>query len=175
MQIFLHMPFRAMLTGACRPPEPCMDITRETLEQTFAQLSDTELLARYASPDLTELGRAVAREALEARDMAVPADAIFDTGNDAGGALPGSHALVVLTRFWTPTEAYLLQALLAAEGVPAVVADANTVQANQLWATALGGVRVLVPEAFLPQAQAVQAAFKNGEYALDENSTDYEK
>ncbi|MES2130201.1 MAG: DUF2007 domain-containing protein [Pseudomonadota bacterium] len=89
----------------------------------------------------------------------------------AGGEdelLPGRDLLEV-ARYFVPTEAHIVQGCLAASGVPAVVADANLVQTNSLWTAALGGVRILVPESFLAQAQAIIAAFERGDYQLNEN------
>jgi hypothetical protein len=39
-----------------------------------------------------------------------------------------------------------------------------------LLAPALGGVRILVPRAYLEQARAVLDAFERGEFELDENA-----
>jgi hypothetical protein len=57
-----------------------------------------------------------------------------------------------------------------ASGIPAVLADAHLVQTDLLLAPALGGVRILVPEDHLLQAQAVLDAFQRGEFALGEDA-----
>jgi hypothetical protein len=62
---------------------------------------------------------------------------------------------------------------LEAAGVPAVVADANLVQMNSLWAIALGGVRVLVPASRVAEAKDVIAAFNRGDFALPNNFDNY--
>ena len=82
--------------------------------------------------------------------------------------LPGRDLFPVASYF-VPTDAHIVQGCLAASGVPAVVADANLVQTNSLWTAALGGVRILVPESFLAQAQAIIAALDRGEYQLNED------
>jgi hypothetical protein len=51
-----------------------------------------------------------------------------------------------------------------------VLADAHLVQTDLLLAPALGGVRILAPEDYLQQAQAVLEAFQRGEFALDEDA-----
>jgi hypothetical protein len=84
-------------------------------------------------------------------------------------ALPGRD-LFVVAKCMVPTDAYLLQGCLVAGGVPAVVADANHVQADLLIAPALGGVRILAPAAFLAQAAQILAAYERGEYALDDDA-----
>jgi hypothetical protein len=84
-------------------------------------------------------------------------------------ALPGRD-LFVVAKCLVPTDAYLLQGCLVAGGVPAVVADANHVQADLLIAPALGGVRILAPAAFLVQAKEILAAYERGDYRLDEDA-----
>jgi hypothetical protein len=84
-------------------------------------------------------------------------------------ALPGRD-LFVVAKCLVPTDAYLLQGCLVAGGVPAVVADAHHVQADLLIAPALGGVRILAPQAYLQQAQQILAAYERGDYALDDDA-----
>ena len=84
-------------------------------------------------------------------------------------ALPGRD-LFVVAKCMVPTDAYLLQGCLMAGGVPAVVADANHVQADLLIAPALGGVRILAPASDLAQAAAIIAAYERGDYALDDDA-----
>ena len=83
--------------------------------------------------------------------------------------LPGRD-LVEVARYLIPLEANLVQGCLVASGIPAVLADANLVQTDLLLAPALGGVRILVPEDHLQQAQAVLEAFARGEFELGEDA-----
>ena len=83
--------------------------------------------------------------------------------------LPGRD-LFEVARYLIPMEASLVQGCLAASGIPAVLADAHLVQTDLLLAPALGGVRILVPEDHLVQAQAVLEAYRRGEFALDEDA-----
>lgn len=78
--------------------------------------------------------------------------------------------LTELARYLVPMDANLVQGCLVAAGIPAVLADANLVQTNLLLAPALGGVRIMVPEDWLRQAEGVLAAYQRGEYALDEDA-----
>jgi hypothetical protein len=84
-------------------------------------------------------------------------------------ALPGRD-LFVVAKCLVPTDAYLLAGCLVAGGVPAVVADANHVQADLLIAPALGGVRILAPASFLAQAEEILAAYERGDYQLDDDT-----
>lgn len=83
--------------------------------------------------------------------------------------LPGRD-LFEVARYLAPMEARLAQGCLQASGIPAVVADDQLVQANMLWAPALGGVRVLVPQDYLQQAEATLDAMRRGEFALDDDA-----
>ena len=91
------------------------------------------------------------------------------TGAPDLARLPGRD-LVEVARYLIPLEANLVQGCLAASGVPAVLADAHLVQTDLLLAPALGGVRILVPQDYLQQAQAVLEAFARGEFELGEDA-----
>jgi hypothetical protein len=84
-------------------------------------------------------------------------------------AIPGRD-LFIVARYLIPMEASLMQGCMEASGIPAVLADAHLMQADLLLAPALGGVRILVPAAYVQEALAVIDAFKRGEFALDEDS-----
>lgn len=105
-------------------------------------------------------------------------DQLLRAAPDSAGPLAGAameaqatgRDLFVVAKCLVPTDAYLLQGCLVAGGVPAVVADANHVQADLLIAPALGGVRILAPAAFLELAADILAAYERGDYALDEDA-----
>lgn len=82
-------------------------------------------------------------------------------------AVPGTDLFVVAARARV-TDAALVQGCLVASGVPAVLADANLVQAYAGAVTALGGVPIMVPQRYLQQALDVLAAYDRGDFALDE-------
>ena len=146
-----------------------MTVTRQSLVEHFQLLSDEELLAQFQSGELTELAEEVAGSELrrpEHRLSPSPApktswtkpptesDAAVDTGD-----------LELVARYATAAEAYMLQGRLEQEGVPAIVADALTAQ--NLVPLATGGVRVLVPEAYLSRARDIASAIEKGDFALD--------
>jgi hypothetical protein len=105
---------------------------------------------------------------LQGADMTQALNALL-AGTPEAELLPGRD-LVEIARFLIPMEASLVQGCLVASGIPAVLADAHLVQTDLLLAPALGGVRILAPEAYLQQAQAVLEAFQRGEFALDEDA-----
>lgn len=90
-------------------------------------------------------------------------------GQAEAEAIPGRD-LFAVAKCLVPTDAYVLQGCLVASGIPAVVADANHVQADLLMAPALGGVRILVPAAHLDEARRVLDAFERGAFALDDDA-----
>ncbi|HEX4510100.1 MAG TPA: DUF2007 domain-containing protein, partial [Burkholderiaceae bacterium] len=78
---------------------------------------------------------------------------------------PASDAegdFVTVARRFDPIAAELLRGRLAADGIPARLADAHLVQAYNLCAAALGGVRVMVPASWAPQALRAIAAVEHG-------------
>lgn len=92
-----------------------------------------------------------------------------DDQGDELGATGGP--LRICTRFLLPLDAEIFAARLHAEGIAAVVMDSNTIYANGAFHTSLGmgGVRVMVPEPQMADAQRILAAFNAGEYAIDDD------
>jgi hypothetical protein len=80
---------------------------------------------------------------------------------------PARSSLRVCTRFMLPLDAQIFAARLTAEGIFAQVMDADSVYGNGSLGT--GGVRVMVRDAQMADAQRVLVAFNAGEYAIDED------
>src|SRR5262249_55517631 len=77
--------------------------------------------------------------------------------------------LVEVARLLDPIEAEMLRGRLEAEGVPAMVADKLTAT-QVLYRYTIGGVRILVPEAYLERAREVVKADARGDYAIDDRT-----
>jgi hypothetical protein len=77
--------------------------------------------------------------------------------------------IITVARRFDPIEAELLRGRLAADGIPATLGDANLVQTYALCASALGGVRVMVPEAYAKQALRAIAAIEHGDLLLEDD------
>lgn len=75
--------------------------------------------------------------------------------------------MTVIARLPTAQEALTLKGCLQAAGIPATLGDAHTVQTNMLWATALGGVRVMVPQTLVARAHEVIADYRSGALEID--------
>jgi hypothetical protein len=74
---------------------------------------------------------------------------------------------VTVARMSTVTEATILRNSLAAAGIPAVVGDANFIQADTWMTAAVGGVRVLVPASLVQEAKSQIAELERGAYVLE--------
>ena len=147
-----------------------MKIDKKELENHFEQLSDAEIMRRVESGSLIDIALDVAVAELQRRGLS-PVKPTESAPVEEGllDAAEGRD-MVELARMLTPTEAHILQARLVEEGIPAVVADAHLAQANYLWALAVGGARVLVPESFLGAAYEIKAAVARGDYSLEEDA-----
>lgn len=88
---------------------------------------------------------------------------------DEAYSLPGRD-LHTVAQFLAPTDAHLARGFLVAAGIPAVVADDNHVQAYELLAPAMGGVRVLAPAEFIDEARRLLDERAKGTFELDENT-----
>jgi Putative prokaryotic signal transducing protein len=94
-----------------------------------------------------------------------PDDAVGDEAALAHGPLK------LCARYQNPMDAQVFAARLATEGLAPQVLDANTVYASGalFGSLSLGGVRVMVPESQIDEANRIRAAFDAGEYAIDED------
>jgi len=84
------------------------------------------------------------------------------------GEEPPHGELVTVTRVFNSLEAEMLRGCLEAEGIPATLGDAQTVQTDTLLTVALGGIRVMVPAAFADAARQTVTAFERGALAIDD-------
>jgi hypothetical protein len=134
------------------------------LASQTAQLNDEELLSRYAYASLTDEALAITRREIDRRGLRLPTSAI---ARKVGAEEAGDYELVA--RFLNPTDAHLAHCALEAARIPSIVADANLVQTNSLWAIAIGGARLLVPARRRGEAEAVLAAVARGDFALSDD------
>lgn len=138
--------------------------TRESLIETFRELADEELVRRCASGELTDFARSIALAEVRTRGLEVPPEpqAVVEQDEYLGD-------WVMIARYLSYTEAHLLKSCLEAAGVPAAVADAHLVQTDALLTPAMRGASVRVPASRAAEALEIIAAYKRGEFRLDEN------
>ena len=65
--------------------------------------------------------------------------------------------LTTIASYSFPWEAQIAKARLDAEGIPAFVADEQTINMQWLYSNAMGGVRLQVPQAFASRAVEILA------------------
>ena len=65
--------------------------------------------------------------------------------------------LTTIASYSFPYEAHIAKARLDSEGVPAFVADEQTINMQWLYSNAMGGVRLQVPDQFVAQARTILA------------------
>jgi hypothetical protein len=141
--------------------------TNTELASHFAQLTDEELLSRYASNTLTEEAGSAALREIRRRGLNVPpkdVDAMEALGDNA---YAGDFKIVA--RFLEPMNAYVMRSYLEAAGVPVLVTDDQLTQVYSLWAVAIGGARVMVSAGHVAEAREVIKAFHNGDLAIGED------
>lgn len=134
--------------------------TQEVAER-IRDMSDDELIQRFAAGTFTESATPIALAELAARGLPQPEPTPL-----AELEQPYEGDYVTVGRFLNPTDAYVICSCLEAGGVPAIVADANLAQTNSLWAIAMGGARVLVPSMRVAEAREVIDAFNRGDFSL---------
>jgi hypothetical protein len=118
-----------------------------------------------AQPSTTGVGMDKALSAPGSIDQHDPAA----EGTPSDTLLPGRD-LFEIARYLVPMDAMLAHGCLQAAGIPAVLADDQLVQANLLWAPAIGGVRILVPQEYIQPAEAALEALQRGDFALDDDT-----
>jgi len=143
-----------------------MQPDRPELEARYREMSDEELWRRIDGGNLTDLALEVALA--EAASRGLRGEAQPAAGH---GVEPARGSLKIATRFLLPVDAHVFAARLEQEGIEAHVMDADTIYAVGAFMGSLarGGVRVMVPESQLADAERILAAYNAGEYAIDEN------
>jgi hypothetical protein len=105
-------------------------------------ISSTSMTAAIDQPWLPLMARQSADTTAGVIDP--PADDAGDDGGDGDG-----DRWVTVATFWSSVEAHLARNVLEGEDIPVVIYDENVVSTHWLAASALGGIKLLVP---LPDA-----------------------
>jgi len=136
-----------------------VNTTEHELELVFKNLRDEELLLQCASGSLTEEAQAIALKQARLRGLnpIKPQPVVEERETYLGD-------LVIVVHNLTSTEAHLYKTLLEATGIPAEVGDVNFSRAYG----SLYSASVKVPETFVAEAKEVLAAFRRGDFALDD-------
>lgn len=135
---------------------------QDDLAAYFRGLTDEELIRQYSPNRLTTAAQSIAEAEIRSRDLHLPELEAPAETDEPVAAYHGDFRTVA--RRLDPTEAHILKAHLQSCSIPAMVADANLVQANPFLGAAVGGASVRVPEAFVPEALELIAGFDKGEF-----------
>ena len=139
--------------------------SRSSLEETFRELADDELQRRCASGELTEFARSIALEELRARGLDVPREPAIQKQPEE----PYLGDWVKVAQYLSYTEVHVVRSCLEAAGIPAEVADAQLIQTDGLLTPAMRGASVRVPSAYAGEARKVIAAYRRGNFRLDDD------
>jgi len=147
-----------------------MSNPRDDLTETYRDMSEEELMDRWATGNLTEVAMAVARAEFLKRRIQPPEMAPAEIVEPETG-IEETVIFVTVARSLIPSELHILRARLEADGIRSFVADDNTTQANSLWSVAVGGARLLVAQELAEEARQIIDLMKSGKFALRESDT----
>ncbi|WP_299824301.1 DUF2007 domain-containing protein [uncultured Pontibacter sp.] len=81
-----------------------------------------------------------------------------------------AERLITIATFNDVTEAHILKGRLEAEGILCFLGDENIVGVQPFYATAVGGVKLKVPETEVMEAKAILARIQEGSTLFDYDS-----
>jgi hypothetical protein len=138
---------------------------RAELTETYADMSDAELMERWSDGNLTDLAMEVARAEFAKRGIEPPE---IKPQQNADEATDSEEAVTFVTvaRSLVPSDLHVLRARLEADGIPSFVVDDNITRMNSLWSVAVGGARLLVPERLAADARRIIEYVRSGRFAL---------
>jgi hypothetical protein len=138
---------------------------RTELAEAFRSMGEDELIERWRSGNLTEIAVEVARAEFATRAIQVPPFEAAEA-HAVDRAAPSSVSFVMVARSLEPWQIEILRARLQAEGIDAFVADGGINKANPFYSIAVGGVRLMVPQASSAQALRIVELVRSGQFAL---------
>ena len=138
---------------------------QEALAEIYRNFSDEYLLEKLGSGTMIALAVKVAEDELESRGISYRP---MPQQEEAYAAPIPYQALqfVTVASSLNSIALHILRARLEAEGIPAIVADANMAQS---YSVAVGGARVQVPSEFYEEARQIIADVNSGALALNDD------
>ncbi|HED3889012.1 TPA: DUF2007 domain-containing protein [Morganella morganii] len=82
---------------------------------------------------------------------------------------PTRSRYALVAQYLSPLDARIEAGLLESEGIEVMLLDENIVWNNQMYAQAVGGVKLLVNQDELTRAQEVLADYHHGDFGIDED------
>ena len=142
-----------------------MELFKGALVEIYRHFSDEYLLEKLHSKTMTELAQQVVKEELESRGICylpMPAQAFVFAAPVRNYPLE----YVTVASSFNSITMHILRARLEAEGIPAILADANMAQSYSLVSVAVGGVRLQVPVEYAEEAMQIIADVNSGALAV---------
>lgn len=81
---------------------------------------------------------------------------------------PTRSRYALLAQYLSPLDARIEAGLLESEGIEVMLLDENIVWNNQMYAQAVGGVKLLVNQDELTRAQEILADYHHGDFGINE-------
>lgn len=141
-----------------------MELFKGALAEIYRHFSDEYLLEKLRSETMIELAEQVAKEELESRGICY-----LPMREQEFVAPPVRNyplEYVTVASSFNSITMHILRARLEAEGIPAILADANMAQSYSLASVAVGGVRVQVPVEYTDEAEQIIADVNSGALML---------
>jgi hypothetical protein len=140
---------------------------RTDLAERYCEMSEKELIERWAEGNLTELAKDVMEA--EFRERGIPLPATTPPAEHGEPVEPEKRvAFQTVARSMNQADIQILRARLEAEGIPAYVADEGMNRMISLYSVAFGGMRLLVPQEFAAEAREIIRLLRSGRFALRE-------
>lgn len=145
-----------------------MVIFKNVLAEIYRRFSDEYLLEKLRSGTLIEMAEQVVQEELESRGVSyLPWPPETETVAEPIHYHPLNFVTVASSL--NSITMHILRARLEAEGIPAILADANMAQSYSTVSVAVGGVRVQVPADLVENARQIIADINSGALMLTED------
>lgn len=141
-----------------------MTIFKDALAELYRHFSDEYLLEKLRSGTMTELAQQVAKEELASRGITY--SPLPEQEQPAPTVIYDPLQFVTVASSLNSMTMHILRARLEAEGIPAILADANMAQSYSIVSVAVGGVRLQVPAEFVEEARQIIADVNSGALAL---------
>ena len=140
-----------------------MTIFKDALAEIYRNFSDEYLLEKLDSGTMTDLAVKVAKQELATRGISwLP----MPQEKTAEPVRYQALQFVTVANSFNSIALHILRARLEAEGIPAIVADANMAQS---YSVAVGGARLQVPSEFYDEARQIIADVNSGALALNDD------
>lgn len=140
----------------------------EDLAEAYRNFSDEYIFDKLHSGTLTDRAVKIAGEELDSRGLCYW-EASQPEASHVKPVMYHASQFVTVANSLNAMEMYILCARLEADGIPAVLADANMTQSYSLLSVAIGGTRLRVLAEHYEEAMKIIAAMNSGALAVNDD------